>query len=121
VAQYLGAVGFAASVSFAMILLLIHVVLRREWPPYKAMIPGLVVYTGIATILATTAVSVRYGMWGDIVGCSTAACLAWLCFGSLFSCGLVRVYRYHDVLVRHSGIMFSVTVQARMHLSCATV
>lgn len=65
------------------------------------------------TILATAAVSVRYGMWGDIVGCSTVACLAWLCLGGLFSCGLLRVYRYHDVLVRHNGIMFPVTVQAR--------
>ncbi|CAN0044529.1 unnamed protein product, partial [Scytosiphon promiscuus] len=120
VAQYLGSIGFAAVVNFAVVLLLIHVVLRREWPPYKAVLPGLVMYAGIATILATAAVSVRYGMWGDIVGCYTAACLAWVCVGGLFSCGLLRVYRYHDVLVRHSGVMLSSTLQARNipFLSC---
>lgn len=48
VAQYLGSIGFAAIVNFAVILLLVHVVLRRSWPPYKAVLPGLVVYAGIA-------------------------------------------------------------------------
>lgn len=48
VSQYLGSIGFAAVVNFAVILLLIHVALRREWPPYKAALPGLVVYAGIA-------------------------------------------------------------------------
>ncbi|CAM9943004.1 unnamed protein product, partial [Ectocarpus fasciculatus] len=111
VAQNIGAVGFAAVVDFIVAILLIHIVLRRQWPPYKAVHPGLILYTGLATMLATVWVSVRYGMWGDVVGCTTGVCLAWVSVGALFSCGAVRVYRYHNVLVRHSGVMLPVTVQ----------
>lgn len=48
VAQNIGAVGFAAVVDFIAAILLIHIVLRRQWPPYKAVHPGLILYTGLA-------------------------------------------------------------------------
>ncbi|CAB1117007.1 unnamed protein product [Ectocarpus sp. CCAP 1310/34] len=110
VADNIGAIGFAAVVDFIVALLLIHIVLFRQWPPYKAVHPGLIVYTGLATMLATVWVSIRYGMWGDVVDCSGVS-LAMFSLGALFSCGVVRVYRYHNVLVRHSGVMLPVTVQ----------
>ncbi|CAM9128093.1 unnamed protein product [Ectocarpus sp. 6 AP-2014] len=110
VADNIGAIGFAAVVDFIVAFLLIHIVLFRRWPPYKAVHPGLIVYTGLATMLTTVSVSVRYGMWGDVVSC-TAGCLARVSLGALFSCGVVRVYRYHNVLVSHSGVMLPVTVQ----------
>lgn len=64
-------------------------------------------------MLATVWVSIRYGMWGDVVGCTTGVCLAWVSMGAFFSCGVVRVYRYHNVLVKHSGVMLPVTVQVK--------
>ncbi|CAN0496591.1 unnamed protein product, partial [Ectocarpus sp. 12 AP-2014] len=45
VADNIGAIGFAAVVDFIVALLLIHIVLFRQWPPYKAVHPGLIVYT----------------------------------------------------------------------------
>ncbi|CBJ33163.1 expressed unknown protein [Ectocarpus siliculosus] len=115
VADNIGAIGFAAVVDFIVALLLIHIVLFRRWPPYKAVHPGLIVYTGLATMLTTVWVSIRYGMWGDVVSC-TAGCLARVSLGALFSCGVVRVYRYHNVLVSHSGVMLPVTVQVATFL-----
>ena len=71
-------------------------------------------------ILSTLAMVMRYGMWGQEgrmeshpFGCGVEACFTWLAFGALFSCGFLRVYRYHDVLVRHNGIMLGIPLQVR--------
>lgn len=56
----------------------------------------------------------RYGMWGAVgeeVGCNTAVWVSWLGLGALFSTGLLRVFRYHDVLVKHSSTMSPVVCQ----------
>lgn len=56
----------------------------------------------------------RYGMWGtdaEEVGCTAVACFFWLGLGALFSTAFLRVYRYHDVLVKHSGVMWPVVFQ----------
>lgn len=56
----------------------------------------------------------RYGMWGAVgeeLGCGTAAWFTWLGLGGLFSSAFLRVFRYHDVLVTKSGVMFPVVCQ----------
>lgn len=66
------------------------------------------------TIVATLGVSLRYGMWGtdgQEVGCTAMACLLWLGLGGLFSTAFLRVYRNHDVLVKHSGVMWPIVSQ----------
>lgn len=44
----LAAAGCTTCVGVAVVLALLHVALHRSWPPYKAILPGLVVCTGLA-------------------------------------------------------------------------
>lgn len=66
--RFSGSIGFAASVDLAIILLLVHIVCRRKWPPFKAASPQLVVYTGIAVSPArccsALVVTARACVWG---------------------------------------------------------
>lgn len=65
-------------------------------------------------ILATVGVSFRYGMWGEEtleLGCTVVACLLWLGLGSLFSAAFLRVYHYHDVLVKKNCDMWPILCQ----------
>lgn len=68
----------------------------------------------IQAILATIGVSIRYGMWGEEgkdIGCDAVLCLTWLGLGALSSSALLRVYRYHNILVKQSGDMWPVMIQ----------
>lgn len=68
----------------------------------------------VQAILATLGVSLRYGMWGadgEEIGCAGVAWLVWIGLGALFSTAFLRVYRYHDVLVKHNGLMWPVVPQ----------
>lgn len=65
-------------------------------------------------MLATIGVSMRYGMWravGEELGCNKVSWFTWLGLGALFSSTFLRVFRYHDVLVRQSGVMWPVACQ----------
>lgn len=64
-------------------------------------------------IILTIVVSIRYGMWGEVMGCQAKVILTWLSLGALSSCGFLRVYRYHDILVKHDGVMWPITWQVR--------
>lgn len=44
----LAAVGCTTCVDVAIALVLVHIVLHQSWPPYKAVLPGLVALSGIA-------------------------------------------------------------------------
>ena len=44
----LAALGIASCVDVAIALVAIHVAFKRTWPPYRAVIPELVMYTGLA-------------------------------------------------------------------------
>lgn len=68
----------------------------------------------VQAIMATFGVSLRYGMWGtdgQEVGCTAVAWFVWLGLGALFSTAFLRVYRYHDVLVRENGVMWPIVAQ----------
>ncbi|CAM9180196.1 unnamed protein product [Scytosiphon promiscuus] len=109
-----GAIGLTTVIDVAVTLLLTHVVWNGGWPPYTAAIPQVVIYASLAAILATLGVSIRYGMWGaagEDVECDAVLCLTWLGLGALFSSAFLRVYRYHNVLVRQSGVMWPVAYQ----------
>ncbi|CAN0078184.1 unnamed protein product, partial [Pylaiella littoralis] len=108
------AIGLAVVVDVAAALLVAHVMCEASWPAYAGTIPQLVVFSSLAAIVATIGVSMRYGMWGAVgeeVGCNTAVWVSWLGLGALFSTGLLRVFRYHDVLVKHSSTMSPVVCQ----------
>lgn len=80
-------------------------------------VPSISMLPTQATV-ATLGVSVRYGLWGEAgedMGCTAVACLVWLGLGALFSTAFVRVYRYHNVLVKHSGDMWPVVSQVSRH------
>eukprot|EP00904_Undaria_pinnatifida_P012840 jgi/Undpi1/8687/HiC_scaffold_25.g11152.m1 len=116
--QDLAAVGVATCVNVGVILILLHVVANHKWPPYRASIPTLLLCTAFTGILATLAVGMRYGLWGEQmgevsqpVGCGAKACLLWAGAGGLFSCACVRVYRAHSILILHNGAMWPVPLQ----------
>ena len=44
----LAALGIASCVDVAIALVAVHVAFNHAWPPYRAVIPELVVYTGLA-------------------------------------------------------------------------
>lgn len=46
-----GALMVAACINFAVVALLFHVAIYREWLPYKAVLLNLVLYTGLAVRL----------------------------------------------------------------------
>lgn len=57
-------------------------------------------------------------MWGSLhrmeswpLGCNLEVLLLWLGLGALFSCAFIRVYRYHNILVKCDGSMWPVPLQ----------
>lgn len=69
-------------------------------------------------MLVNLAVAMRYGWWGvvsgtsePLAGCNAEAWLLWSGAGLFFACSFLRVYRYHNVLVLHDGVMCPVLLQ----------
>lgn len=87
---------------------------KRRCPPYTRSDSSTTETLHPQAIAATFGVSSRYGLWGadgQELGCTAVACLVWLGLGALFSAAFLRVYRYHDVMVKHSGVMWPIVSQ----------
>ncbi|CBJ28250.1 hypothetical protein Esi_0097_0025 [Ectocarpus siliculosus] len=97
----------------------VHLVWKRDWPPYVTKNVTLVAATGLGGSLHALGALVAYGALdrdsGDFLArCGVEALLTSLGMALLFFPACVRVYRNHKVLVRHSASMWTPMAQLQL-------
>ncbi|CAB1119826.1 unnamed protein product [Ectocarpus sp. CCAP 1310/34] len=97
----------------------VHLVWKRDWPPYVTKNVTLVAATGLGSSLHALGALVAYGALdrdsGDLLArCGVEALLTLLGMALLFFPAFVRVYRNHMVLVRHSASMWAPMAQLQL-------
>ncbi|CAM9598675.1 unnamed protein product, partial [Ectocarpus fasciculatus] len=97
----------------------VHLVWKRDWPPYVTKNVTLVAVTGVGSSLYTLGGLVAYGALdregGDLLAiCGVEALLTSLGMALLVFPACVRVYRNYRVLVRHSASMWTSMVQLQL-------
>eukprot|EP00903_Cladosiphon_okamuranus_P011013 g10402.t1 len=111
--------GFTLVHHILVLSVVLHLVLKRNWPPYVTKNVTLVAATGVGSSFSIVGGLIAYGAWrreeGDFLAqCGAETVLLAVGVTLQFFPAFVRVYRNYKLLIWHSASMWSTMVQLQL-------